>query len=52
MPKEGAAKNDEVLDQFCRDHEFVGWFYTSAKDNINVDEASKFLVAKVRKKFN
>ncbi|XP_029282538.1 ras-related protein Rab-38-like [Cottoperca gobio] len=32
------------LDKFCKDHSFAGWFETSAKDNINIDEAGAFLV--------
>ncbi|XP_056141095.1 ras-related protein Rab-38b [Lampris incognitus] len=32
------------MDQFCKDHGFVGWFETSAKDNININEAANFLV--------
>lgn len=33
-----------TLDRFCQDHGFSGWFETSAKDNINIDEAGAFLV--------
>ncbi|XP_034462852.1 ras-related protein Rab-38 [Hippoglossus hippoglossus] len=32
------------MDQFCKDHGFVGWFETSAKDNLNICEAANFLV--------
>uniref|UniRef100_A0A3Q3R7H1 Ras-related protein Rab n=1 Tax=Monopterus albus TaxID=43700 RepID=A0A3Q3R7H1_MONAL len=32
------------LDAFCRDNAFLGWFKTSAKENINIDEAGAFLV--------
>ncbi|XP_060942312.1 ras-related protein Rab-38b [Limanda limanda] len=32
------------MDQFCKDHGFVGWFETSAKDNLNISEAANFLV--------
>ncbi|KAM9341567.1 ras-related protein Rab-32 [Symphorus nematophorus] len=32
------------LDSFCKDNRFMGWFETSAKDNINIDEAGAFLV--------
>lgn len=46
-PKEGPAANPEALDKFARDNNFCGWFYTSAKENINVEEASKFLVGKI-----
>ncbi|XP_023688057.1 ras-related protein Rab-38-like [Paramormyrops kingsleyae] len=32
------------MEQFCRDSGFVGWFRTSAKDNININEAANCLV--------
>uniref|UniRef100_UPI0037E8C4A3 ras-related protein Rab-32 n=1 Tax=Semicossyphus pulcher TaxID=241346 RepID=UPI0037E8C4A3 len=32
------------LDSFCKDNNFLGWFQTSAKENINIDEAGAFLV--------
>ncbi|XP_074548957.1 ras-related protein Rab-32 [Halichoeres trimaculatus] len=32
------------LDDFCAENSFVGWFETSAKENINIDEAGAFLV--------
>ncbi|KAG8508914.1 LOW QUALITY PROTEIN: Ras-related protein Rab-32, partial [Galemys pyrenaicus] len=35
------------MDQFCKDHGFTGWFETSAKDNINIDEAARFLVENI-----
>ncbi|XP_013372131.1 PREDICTED: ras-related protein Rab-32 [Chinchilla lanigera] len=35
------------MDQFCKDHGFSGWFETSAKDNINIDEAARFLVENI-----
>ncbi|XP_051542102.1 ras-related protein Rab-38-like [Myxocyprinus asiaticus] len=32
------------MDQYCKENGFVGWFETSAKENININEASNFLV--------
>nr|XP_040056218.1 ras-related protein Rab-32 [Gasterosteus aculeatus aculeatus] len=32
------------VDGFCKDNCFTGWFESSAKDNINIDEAAAFLV--------
>ncbi|XP_031703284.1 ras-related protein Rab-32 [Anarrhichthys ocellatus] len=32
------------LESFCKDNCFMGWFESSAKDNINIDEAGAFLV--------
>jgi Ras-related protein Rab-32 len=40
------------MDEFCRDKGFIGWFETSAKENINVEQASKFLVSKIIEKEN
>lgn len=37
------------FDTFCRDHEFIGWFPTSAKDNKNIDEAMSFLIDHILK---
>lgn len=44
--KEG-SQSPSQMDQFCKDHGFTGWFETSAKDNINIDEATRFLVEKI-----
>ncbi|KAM6986281.1 ras-related protein Rab-38-like [Aplochiton taeniatus] len=42
--REALAFNAPRMDQFCRDNGFVGWFETSAKDNVNISEAANFLV--------
>nr|XP_048281188.1 ras-related protein Rab-32 [Myodes glareolus] len=44
--KEGSQSASQ-MDQFCKDHGFTGWFETSAKDNVNIDEATRFLVEKI-----
>ncbi|XP_034270776.1 ras-related protein Rab-38 [Pantherophis guttatus] len=38
------VNNGFKMDQFCKDNGFVGWFETSAKDNINIEEAARCLV--------
>ncbi|XP_068572604.1 ras-related protein Rab-38b [Cebidichthys violaceus] len=38
------TNNGIKMDQFCKDHGFVGWFETSAKDNLNIVEAANLLV--------
>ncbi|KAL8186108.1 UNVERIFIED_CONTAM: rab32, member RAS oncoprotein [Gekko kuhli] len=45
--KKDGGQNLSSVDQFCKDGGFVGWFETSAKDNINIDEATRFLVEHV-----
>uniref|UniRef100_A0A8C0N4B8 Dipeptidyl peptidase 1 n=1 Tax=Canis lupus familiaris TaxID=9615 RepID=A0A8C0N4B8_CANLF len=42
--KDVLINNGLKMDQFCKEHGFVGWFETSAKENINIDEASRCLV--------
>ncbi|NXD71706.1 RAB32 protein, partial [Eolophus roseicapillus] len=45
--KKDSSQNPSQMDQFCREGGFVGWFETSAKDNINIDEAARFLVENI-----
>lgn len=35
------------MDKYCEDKGFIGWFETSAKDNINIDKACRYLVSKI-----
>ncbi len=35
------------MEEFCKEHQFVAWYETSAKENINIDEAANCLVTKV-----
>ncbi|XP_071753062.2 ras-related protein Rab-32 [Centroberyx gerrardi] len=41
---DGKGEEASSLDRFCEENSFLGWFETSAKDNINIDEAGAFLV--------
>ncbi|XP_045699402.1 ras-related protein Rab-32 [Phyllostomus hastatus] len=45
--KKDSGQNSSQMDQFCKEHGFSGWFETSAKDNINIDEAARFLVENI-----
>lgn len=45
--KEGLVNNSSQMDEYCRDKGFIGWYETSAKENINIDEASRFLVSSI-----
>ncbi|CAN8000154.1 unnamed protein product, partial [Ixodes hexagonus] len=35
---EGSTINARFLTNFCQEHGFAGWFFTSAKENINISE--------------
>ncbi|KAK3588584.1 hypothetical protein CHS0354_001909 [Potamilus streckersoni] len=45
--KEGLVSSAAQMDEFCKEKSFIGWFETSAKENINIDESARFLVTKV-----
>eukprot|EP01118_Nematostelium_gracile_P019145 TRINITY_DN875_c0_g1_i1.p1 TRINITY_DN875_c0_g1~~TRINITY_DN875_c0_g1_i1.p1 ORF type:complete len:216 (+),score=57.43 TRINITY_DN875_c0_g1_i1:124-771(+) len=47
MAKEGFVKNSSQMDQYCKENSFVGWFETSAKENLGIDKAAKFLISKI-----
>lgn len=40
-------KDRTVLDEYCETHNFIGWYETSAKDNLGIDAAIKNLVSKL-----
>ncbi|ELR24994.1 lightoid family protein [Acanthamoeba castellanii str. Neff] len=42
--------NEEVMNEYCREHGFAAWFTTSAKENVNVDEAVTALVSAISKR--
>ncbi|XP_072031718.1 ras-related protein Rab-32B-like [Amphiura filiformis] len=44
---EETAIDSSMLDGFCRQHKFIGWFPTSAKENINIENAMQFLVRRI-----
>ncbi|KAB7508117.1 Ras-related protein Rab-32 [Armadillidium nasatum] len=47
QPKDGVVSNPNKMDDYCRERKFAGWFETSAKEDINIDEATKFLISKI-----
>ncbi|XP_028406002.1 ras-related protein Rab-32-like [Dendronephthya gigantea] len=44
---EGLYSNTSQMNEFCAEKGFAGWFETSAKENIGIDEAASFLVNKI-----
>ncbi|CAB1343259.1 unnamed protein product [Coregonus sp. 'balchen'] len=45
--KKESFNNTSLMDNFCKETGFLGWFETSAMDNIHVDEAVRFLVENI-----
>ncbi|CAK9795607.1 Ras-related protein Rab-32 [Anthophora plagiata] len=45
--KEGLVNTPAKMDEYCKEKNFSGWFETSAKENINIEEAARFLVSKI-----
>lgn len=46
--KQGIVNNPAKMDEYVKEHGFAGWFETSAKENINIEEAARALVNKVK----
>lgn len=42
-----AGCDDKEMRDYCQQHSFDAWFETSAKDNINIEEAARFLIARI-----
>lgn len=47
QPKDGVAKSVTKMDEFCKENMFSAWYETSAKENVNIDDAAKTLVSQV-----
>jgi hypothetical protein len=45
--KQSTGSGQSQMDKFVKEKEFLDWFETSAKDNLNIDEACKCLVTKI-----
>ncbi|XP_058466790.1 uncharacterized protein LOC131439594 isoform X1 [Malaya genurostris] len=45
--KQGIVTIPAKLDEYVKDHGFAAWFETSAKENINIEEAATSLVNKI-----
>ncbi|EGG19380.1 Rab GTPase [Cavenderia fasciculata] len=49
LGKEGFIKTANEMDKYCKDNGFIGWFETSAKENLNIEKAARFLVEHILK---
>ncbi|EEC01629.1 GTP-binding protein RAB-32, putative [Ixodes scapularis] len=47
MSKEGIVNSSSAMNEFCKENNFAGWFLTSAKENLNIDEAARFLISQI-----
>ncbi|XP_058830156.1 ras-related protein Rab-32 isoform X3 [Topomyia yanbarensis] len=45
--KQGIVTTPAKLDEYVKEHGFAGWFETSAKENVNIEDAAKSLVNKI-----
>ncbi|KZC12419.1 PREDICTED: uncharacterized protein LOC107190506 [Dufourea novaeangliae] len=45
--REGLVNSPTKMEEYCKEKNFAGWFETSAKENINIEEAARFLVSKI-----
>merc|ERR1712217_549612 len=41
--KEGICQDRRQMDKFCEENGFIGWFETSAKSSVGIEDAAKFL---------
>ena len=39
--------SDEELDIFCHEHNYIGWFSTSAKSGLNVKRGMNYIISKI-----
>ncbi|CAF1057706.1 unnamed protein product [Rotaria sordida] len=49
LAREGLVNSAQQMDEFCRAKGFANWFETSAKENINIEAAARFLISEVMK---
>ncbi|KAN0047322.1 hypothetical protein ACTA71_001704 [Dictyostelium dimigraforme] len=49
LGKDAFIKTANDMDKYCKDNGFIGWFETSAKENMNIEKAARFLVDHILK---
>merc|ERR1712000_115549 len=45
--KEGICQDKSQMDKFCQENGFIGWYETSAKDDIGIEDAARKLVEEI-----
>ncbi|XP_031336055.1 ras-related protein Rab-32 isoform X1 [Photinus pyralis] len=45
--KEGLINSKSKMEEYCKEKGFSSWYETSAKENINIDEAARTLVSQI-----
>ncbi|XP_037035930.1 uncharacterized protein LOC119074082 isoform X1 [Bradysia coprophila] len=45
--KQGMAATPDKMNEYVKEHGFAGWFETSAKENVHIEEAARALVNKI-----
>ena len=45
--EDGLSRTDSEMESYCREAGFINWFQTSAKNNVNIEEAARCLITKV-----
>ncbi|RWS24119.1 ras-related protein Rab-32-like protein, partial [Leptotrombidium deliense] len=45
--EETMKQNEDSMNEFCKKHGFLSWFYTSSKSNVNIDTSMEFLINQV-----
>jgi len=44
---DGQVCHPPDMEAYCKEKGYVAWFETSAKENINIDEAARFLISRI-----
>lgn len=47
MQRKGVCADEDLLTKFCQDNGIGAWFYSSPKDNINIEESTNCLIKQV-----
>lgn len=45
--KQGIVATPDKMNEYVKEHGFAGWFETSAKENVHIEEAARALVNKI-----